>query len=66
MKTQSSIDWLYEQFITKNTSDFVDLYVIAKEKHKQEIIKAVCYGANPYEDNREFSEDYYNETYNND
>lgn len=66
MKTQSSIDWLYEQFMTQNTSDFVELYLIAKEKHKHEIIDAWCDGANPDKDNTIYATDYYNETYGND
>lgn len=63
MIEQSSIDWLYEQFMTKNTSDFVDLYVIAKEKHKQEIIDAVCSDACLHPS---IGENYYEQTFGND
>jgi hypothetical protein len=66
MKTQSSIDWLYEQFMTQNTSDFVELYLIAKEKHKHEIESAWKDGLTVNELNSKLATDYYNKTFDHD
>jgi len=70
----TSIEWLIQEIQTKHDKSFIEFYGAeieqAKEMHKQEIIDAFRKGFNRdyfssnFQDQKEFAEQYYSETYN--
>ena len=65
MNKQSSIEW-FAEMVAQMRYVNIDILEQAKAMHKEEIIEACNYGKKLYINDPITSEDYYEETFNND
>lgn len=60
---QTAVEWLQNELKKLPYVNLIDVFDAAKEMEKEQIIDAYCIGKYINVDDREFGEQYYNETY---